>query len=149
MNGSIFLDTNVVVYAYDRSESFKQSKIVPVLDELSSIGAGALSTQVLCELFVALTSKIRSPLSQKDGVQRVERHMQIWTVLNVTSVIILEALRGVRKHHFSFWDSLVWATAKLNQISIIFSEDFADGSTVEGVRFVNPFNEAFELSEWL
>ncbi len=149
MKGSIFLDTNVLVYAYDRSEPVKQSRAVAFLDELSSVGVGAVSTQVLGELFVALTGKIRIPLSQKDGVRRVENHMQIWTVLNVSSMIILEALRGVRKHHFSYWDSLVWATAKLNQVGIVFSEDFKDGSAVEGVRFVNPFAPEFELSDLL
>ncbi|MCI0416196.1 PIN domain-containing protein, partial [bacterium] len=65
MKGSIFLDTNVLVYAYDRSEPVKQSRAVAFLDELSSVGVGAVSTQVLGELFVALTGKIRIPLSQK------------------------------------------------------------------------------------
>ena len=149
MNGNIFLDTNILVYAYDRSEPLKQGKTIRLIDALSSIGAGAISTQVLSELFVALTGKIRIPLSQKDGIERVEHHMQIWKIFNVTSMIILEALRGVRVHHFSFWDSLVWATAKLNQISIVFSEDFSDGSTVDGVQFVNPYTAKFEVSDWV
>jgi predicted nucleic acid-binding protein len=101
------------------------------------------------ELFVALTGKIRMPLSIREGVQRVEHHMQIWPVLTITAMVILEAFRGVNKHHFRYWDSLIWATAKLNQVELVLSEDFADGSKVEGVRFVNPFTAEFEISDWL
>ena len=41
------------------------------------------------------------------------------------------------------------APVRLNQVPIIFSEDFAAGSVVEGVRFVNPFAEEFVLHSWL
>jgi len=51
----------------------------------------------------------------------------------------MEAARGVKEHRFSYWDAQIWAAAKLNQVPVIFSEDFASGSTVEGVTFVNPF----------
>jgi predicted nucleic acid-binding protein len=36
----------------------------------------------------------------------------------------------------------------LHQISVIFSEDFNVGAVVEGVRFVNPFAEDFNLENW-
>ena len=49
----------------------------------------------------------------------------------------------------SYYDAQLWATARLNQVPIIFSEDFAAGSVVEGVRFVNPFAEGFALNSWL
>ena len=39
----------------------------------------------------------------------------------------------------SFWDAQVRATAKLNQIPVILSEDFASGSVIEGVQFDDPF----------
>lgn len=57
----------------------------------------------------------------------------------ITDLIVLEAARGVRDHATSFWDAQVWATAKLNQIPVVLSEDFASGSVIEGVRFENPF----------
>jgi predicted nucleic acid-binding protein len=43
----------------------------------------------------------------------------------------------------------LWASARLNQIPTIFSEDFASGSTLDGVRFVNPFAAGFSLDAWL
>ena len=40
-------------------------------------------------------------------------------------------------------------TARLNQVPVVFSEDFNDGSILEGVRFVNPFSREFLLEKWL
>ena len=39
-------------------------------------------------------------------------------------------------------------TARLNQIPIIFSEDFNPGAVLDGVRFVNPFAAGFDLESW-
>jgi predicted nucleic acid-binding protein len=50
---------------------------------------------------------------------------------------VLEVIRGVKEYQLSFWDAQIWATAKLNQISVIYSEDFNVGAIIEGVRFVN------------
>ena len=61
-------------------------------------------------------------------------------------MIILEAARGARQHHFSYWDAQIWATAKLNQIPVVLSEDFSDGQSTEGIRFMNPFSAKFQLS---
>ena len=59
--------------------------------------------------------------------------------------IILEAVRGVRIHQMAFWDAQIWASARLHQIPLIFTEDFNVGAVIEGVRFVNPFEEDFNL----
>lgn len=61
----------------------------------------------------------------------------------MTGPVVLEAVRGVCDHQFSFLDSMVWATAKMNQIPAILSEDFSNRSVIEGVRFINPFSEDF------
>ena len=60
-------------------------------------------------------------------------------------MIVLEAIRGVKDHNFSYWDALIWATARLNQIRIVLSEDFSDHANIEGVLFVNPFEPDFRF----
>ena len=67
----------------------------------------------------------------------------------MTPTIVLEAARGVIDHQLRFWDALIWATAKLNQIPVILSEDFRSGASLEGVRFVNPLSDDFDLELWL
>ena len=62
-------------------------------------------------------------------------------------MIVLEAMRGVRDHQLSYYDAQIWATARLNQMPLIFSEDFHH-NILEGVRIVNPFAPAFDLEAW-
>ncbi len=59
-------------------------------------------------------------------------------------MIVLEAARGVRDYQFSFWDAQIWATARLNQIPTIYSEDFNVNSAIEGVRFLNPLSDGLD-----
>ena len=148
MNGRVFVDINVLVYAYDRSEPAKQQQALAVLDYLVGREAGVISTQVLAEFFVTITRKIAAPLTINEAYERLMNYLQVWPVIDLTGLIILEAARGVRDHQFSFWDAQIWATARLNQISVVFSEDFHVGGVIEGIRFVNPFAEAFRVEEY-
>ena len=141
MSDRIFVDTNVLVYAYDRSGPQKQRQALCVLDHLAVTGVGAISTQVLSEFFVAVTRKIAAPLSVDQAYERVKNYLQSWTILDLTGLVVLEAVRGVRDHQFNFWDAQVWAKARLNQIAAVISEDFGAGAVIEGVRFVSPFAE--------
>jgi predicted nucleic acid-binding protein len=149
MNDRIFVDTNVLVYAYDRSEPQKQQQALRVLDRLAVTGAGVISTQVLSEFFVAVTRKIAAPLSVGEAYDRVKNYLQSWTTLDLTGMVVLEAVRGVRDHQFNFWDAQIWAVARLNQVAVVFSEDFNVGAVIEGIRFANPFAEDFQIEEWV
>lgn len=148
MNGRVFVDSNVLVYAYDRSEPGKQRQALEVLDRLALTGAGVISTQVLSEFFVAVTQKIAAPLSVNEAYDRVRNYLHSWRVVDLTGMIVLEAARAVRDHQFHFWDAQIWATARLNQLSVIFSEDFDVGAVTEGVHFVNPLAEDFRIAAW-
>ncbi len=153
MSGSVLVDTNVLAYAYDRSEPEKQERALEVLDSLGTRETGVISTQVLAEFFVAVTRKIATPLSVPEAYERVENYLRSWTVLDLTGMIVLEAARGVRAYQFNFWDARIWATAHLNQIPIVLSEDFNTDQVTEGVRFVNPFAPDFRFencqAEWV
>jgi predicted nucleic acid-binding protein len=149
MSDRIFVDTNVLVYAYDRSEPQKQQQALRVLDRLAVTGAGVISTQVLSEFFVTVTHKIAAPLSVDEAHDRVKNYLQSWTILDLTGMVVLEAVRGVRDHQFNFWDAQIWAVARLNQLAVVLSEDFNVGAVIEGVRFANPFAEDFQIEEWV
>ena len=148
MSARIFVDTNVLVYAYDRSEPEKQRLAFTLLDRLAITKVGTISTQVLAEFFVSVTRKLATPLSAGDAYQRVSNYLQSWTVLDMTGMVVLEAIRGVRDHQLNFWDAQIWAVAKINRAPVVFSEDFSDGQVIEGVRFVNPFARDFQVKEW-
>lgn len=140
MTGKALIDTNVLVYAYDHSDTVKQKTALTLLDNLVTSGSGLISAQILSEFFVIVTRKIPNPLSLEQAEKRVANFCQIWPVLQITEMIVLEAVRGVRSHRFSYWDALIWATARLNQVGLVLSEDFTNEQMVEGVRFINPFS---------
>jgi len=149
MSDSIFLDSNVLVYAYDRSEPAKQKRAMEVLKRLGESGDGVISIQVLAEFFVSVTRKIAAPLSVVEASERVQNLLAAWTVVDLTGLIVLEAVRGIRDHSFHYWGAQIWATARLNQIPVVFSEDLSPDSNVEGVHFVNPFAQGFQFEAWM
>lgn len=148
MRTKVLVDTNILVYAYDRSEPAKQARALEILDALATSGRGILTAQVLSEFFVASTRKITVPLHPEEVYKRIHNYLRSWVVIDVTGPIVLEAARGVREHHFSYWDSLIWASARMNQIPVIMSEDFDAGRAVDGVLFINPFKEGFDIRTW-
>jgi predicted nucleic acid-binding protein len=102
----------------------------------------------LGEFFVTVTRKIPSPLTEAQAEHSMTNYVRSWIVYDLTELVVLEAVRGLRRHRLSYWDSLIWATAKLNGVPNVLSEDFSDGTLLEGVRFLNPFTETFDLA-WL
>jgi len=143
------LDTNVLVYSVDQRFEDKRRRALDVIERLSGLESAALSVQVLAEFFNVSTRKLVPPLSAEQAIDKVEVFMQLFPTFALTPLIVTEAARGVRDHQFSYYDAQLWATARLNQIPLIFSEDFNSGSTIEGVTFVNPFEEGFRLEDWI
>ena len=132
------VDTNILVYAYDRSEMAKKSRARDILGWLESNNAGLLSTQILGEFFNVVTRKLAQRLSPAEGYRSVQRYLSSWPVVPVTPSTVLEATRGSVQHAMSYWDAQVWATARMNQIPTVLSEDIQYQGIIEGVRFLNP-----------
>ena len=141
------LDTNVLVYAFDLRDSSRQRLAQDLLERVESEGTGRLSVQCLAEFFRATTQKMHLPASEM--YFQVEHWRDAFPIFNLTSQIVLEAARGVRDHGMAYYDAQIWAAARLNQVPILFSEDFQDGQDLEGVRFVDPFSKTFNLENWL
>jgi predicted nucleic acid-binding protein len=142
------IDTNVVVYAYDRGEHAKQRLAIALLEELQFSNSGRLSTQVLAEFFTATTHGPKPILTVPQAAELVDALASAWPILMVTDSVVKAAARAVRDRRLNYWDAQLWATALLNQVPLIFSEDFASGASLEGVRLVNPFAPEFRLCDW-
>jgi predicted nucleic acid-binding protein len=141
----VLVDTNVLLYSYDGREPAKNAQAISVLERLRDQKNGCLSVQNLAE-FMNSARKIN--LTDENAYAYVAWFTASWSILGLTPSIVLEAARGRRDHSLAYYDAQIWATAKLNQIPAIFSEDFNSGSTLEGVRFVNPFAPTFNLDDW-
>jgi predicted nucleic acid-binding protein len=139
MTDSYLIDTNILVYCYDLIDIRKSNIALDYTKKLQQAGSGFLSTQILGEFFNAVTKRITEKLSPQQAYRSITNFYSAWSVFDITPMIVLEAAKGVYEHKFSFWDSQIWATARLNQINCILSEDFSHDSIIEGVRFFNPF----------
>ncbi len=107
MTERFLVDTNILVYAYDRSEPEKQSKSLDILDWLATRNKGALSTHILSEFFWAVTRKLAVPISIVDASKQIEFYIRSLEYLNITPFVVIEAVRGVRMHQLSIWDAQI------------------------------------------
>ena len=143
------LDTNVLVYSIDEAEPQKRDRALDVLARVGRPGPSgplaALPAQALAEFSRVAMGRLKPPVPADDVYRQVGLYERTFPVYPLTPAVVLEAVRGVRDHQLPYYDAQIWAAAKLNQVPVVLSEDFATGSTVEGVTFVDPFAEGFEV----
>jgi predicted nucleic acid-binding protein len=139
MTDRVFLDTNILVYVYDSFDQTKQDRAIAVVDVLIQKSLAAISPQVMGEFYHATTRPKRPLLSPDEALTRIQTYLAVCHVLDITELIVLDAIRRVKTYQFSYWDAQIWATARLHQVVTIYSEDFNSGATIEGVSFINPF----------
>ena len=135
-----FVDTNVLVYAYDVSAGEKHEIAKELLKELWYERNGCLSTQVLQEFYVTITKKVKKPLSPVEAAEIIS-DLRSWKLSVIDIKDILEAIRVSQRYVISFWDSLIIVSAVNLDCEIIWSEDLNSGQYFGKVRVQNPFNK--------
>ena len=135
-----------MVYAYDAQAGSKRDRAIALLDTLAARRRGALTPQILSEFFVVVTQKFSPRLTAAEAERSLTNYARSWVIYDLTSLIVLEAVRGCQRHRLGYWDSLVWAAAKIHDVPNVLSEDFSDGSLLEGVKFINPFTSHFDIA---
>ena len=133
-----FVDSNVLVYAYDASARQKHSAAERLLDRLWQSGNGCLSVQVLQEFFVTITRKVSQPLSVDEATDRV-RDFSAWKVFAPTSDDVLAAIAVHEQAQISFWDAMVVHAASELGCDQLWSEDLKADQVLRSVRIRNPF----------
>ena len=137
--GRVFLDTNIIIYAYDISAGDKHEIAKKIMIDLWDSGSGVLSTQVLQEFFINATQKIPKPLDIELAKEIVNDFLK-WDVVINDGESILEAIEIHKKYKYSFWDSMIIMAAISNGCVTLLSEDLSDGQNIGSVKIKNPFN---------
>lgn len=133
-----FLDTNILVYAHDKSAGRKHEQAKALIQKLWGSGTGCLSVQVLQEFYVTVTQKVPQPLDVESAVRIIE-DLAFWRIYGPDAKDVLGAIDIQRRYRISFWDAMiVWSAAQL-KCDIIWSEDLNPGQVYEGVELLNPF----------
>jgi predicted nucleic acid-binding protein len=138
MNPLIFLDTNVLVYAYDVDEGDKHKKAQTILRDCWYKENGATSSQVLQEFYSVATRKIPKSLAKRDA-RDVIRTYQAWPMYSITVEDIIDASELEEQLKYSFWDSLIIVAAQKVGAELLYSEDMQDGQQIGSLKIVNPF----------
>ena len=138
MNGKVFVDTNILIYAHDLDAGPRNQISAAILRELWENETGILSAQVLQEFYVNVTRKIKNPMPKPQARGIVESY-QAWPVeLNDTRTILV-ASEIEERHMLSFWDALIIASASNANAEKILTEDLNHGQQIEGILIENPF----------
>ena len=131
----IFLDTNILVYANDKSDPRKQILATKLVSDCIAERKGVISTQVLQEYACVALHKLRQELPI---IRRRLSQFQSLKVVQVTPVLISRALELHTQHKIHYWDAAILAAAEEAQCDQLYSEDFPDGAVYGKVRVVNP-----------
>ena len=106
-----FCDTNIIVYAYDSTAGGKHDHAQALLERLWLEGVGALSVQVLQELFVTLTRKVVRPVDHAEA-RAIVADLATWTLIQPTASDVLDAIDATIRWKLSFWDAMVLIAAQ-------------------------------------
>lgn len=138
MSDRCFVDTNILVYAHDRSAGSRYRRARQLIEDLWSSGQGVLSTQVLQELCISVRRKSSRPVSVEEARRLIQDYLS-WEIVVNTPASVLQALDIEARYKISFWDALIVQAAESSGVAILYSEDLASGQSYGSVRVVNPF----------
>jgi len=142
MKDEVFLDTNIIAYAFDESDPNKK-KICEELVEKAFKGeiTGCVSNQVLGELFMVLTKKVRRPVPKATARIVVESLIDSvnWVKINYDHNTVKKSIEKSRTINVPFWDILITETMKENGIVKIYTENERDFKKIHEIKTINPF----------
>lgn len=138
MNGSVFFDTNVLIYLYDTDSPQKQDKARVLLEEHGGSGNAFLSTQVLQEFYVNVSRKFASRLSHEETLEATKSLSRL-PLVQVDVSLILGAVSLGKQLQVNFWDALIIQAALRARCRLLLTEDLQHGRVIGDLRIENPF----------
>jgi predicted nucleic acid-binding protein len=138
MSATVFVDTNVLVYARDASEPKKQPLARAWLDALWEQRRARLSFQILDEFYVTVTRKLQPGLDRASAQADV-RDLMAWRPIGIDGPLLEDAWRLESRFALDFWDAQIVASARALGCRFLLTEDLQDGQDLDGLLVVDPF----------
>lgn len=135
---TVFVDTNVFVYAKDASETSKQTQATMWLDHLWETRQGRLSTQVLSELYAVASKKLSNALSKTEA-RTYFTSLLAWKPVIIDQRHIAAAFKLEDSYDINYWDALIVAAAQSSGCSHLLTEDMQHHQQLGSVLVINPF----------
>jgi predicted nucleic acid-binding protein len=137
MTGLSFLDTNVLVYAYDPSD-LKRQNIAEGLVKRAMYGESVISMQVLAEFATTLLHKAALGRSADEVAVMLDVLGPI-RVITPDRELVRRAVEARGAYGIHFYDGMIVAAAERAGCGKIWSEDLNAGQEYFGVMVANPF----------
>ena len=136
---NVFVDTNVIVYAHDRTDPAKRERAQALLEAHALDGSLTVSTQVLQETYKVL---IRRALVEPERALFAVEKLAASRVVGSNANFVLDALRVSQRFQLSVWDALIVQAALAARCTTLFTEDMQAGQRFGELEIVNPFDNA-------
>lgn len=137
MTASEFLDTNVVLYAFDDGEPRKQA-IAQELLRRAIDSECTISIQVLSEICATVLRKL-TPVQPIDVVRQLLDQLESVPTVSPDARTVRRAVDCCAKYGVHFYDGLILAAAEKAGCKTVWSEDVNDGQEYFGIHVKNPF----------
>lgn len=134
---SVFVDTNVFLYARDDREPSKQAAAARWLSVLADRGVLVVSPQVLGE-FLHVTLRGKLPITA-DAARQATVELEAYSQGAVDLELIRIAWSLRQETAFQWWDCAILGAAVRAGCRYLLTEDFQHGRTLHGVTILNPF----------
>jgi predicted nucleic acid-binding protein len=138
MADRVFVDTNVLVYAWDSAEPEKQKQALAWMSHLWIARTGRLSYQVLTEFYITVTQKL-DPGMEPERARRNVRLFFPWHPVQIDARSIETAWHVQHRYRLSWWDALIVSAARSAGCRYLLTEDFQSGQEFLEIKIVNPF----------
>jgi predicted nucleic acid-binding protein len=139
MSGRFFIDTNILVYAFDFKSPAKAKRASQIIRLAANTGEGIISYQVVQEFFNVAFRRFSEPMTAAEGEQYLTTVLRPLLAINASPALYFKALQILEKHRTSWYDSLIVAAALEGKCEKIYSEDFQHGRKIESLSIENPF----------
>jgi predicted nucleic acid-binding protein len=139
MSDKYFIDTNILVYCFDDRQPDKKVRSLALVADALQTGNGIISWQVIQEFLNVATRKFLVPLKTEDAKVYLQKVLHPLCRVFPDLELYQTALDVLGKTGYSFYDSLIMASALQGGCTILFSEDLHHGHQVDSVKIVNPF----------
>ena len=133
-----FVDTNVLLYAYDTSAGRKHERAADLVAALGRTRSGVISVQLLQEFYVNVTRKVVVPLAPADARERL-RVLVRWPLYSPLPDDVVSASEIAEPAQLSFWDAMVVHSAAQMGCDLLWSEDLSSGQRIRTVTVADPF----------
>ena len=139
MRDKYFLDTNIIIYSFDRSVEDKRKKAQELINTALSDNLGIISYQVIQEFINVATKKFLTPLSLNDCRLYLNRVLSPLCEIFPSINLYMAGIELMENTGFSFYDSIIIASALQGGCKTLYSEDMQHERVVLGLMIINPF----------